>query len=298
MTLHRKDFAGFLIVCLIWGTTWSAVRIGLHSIPPVLSAGLRFALASVVLWLFMKWKKYTIPLGWKFWRLITILCLTAFSLPFGLIYWGQARVDSGISSVLFATFPLWVALLSHFLLTGERLTLRRIAGIAAGFCGVLVILKPDVSLSAVNIPGTIAILSGAFLQATALIALRKYGQEYNSVVLNLFSMLFSSVLLIGWSLLIENYSHIIIDDAAIFSILYLALFGTVLSFVIYFWMAQHVEAVVLSLSAFITPVVALFAGVLILKENITINVYAGSLLVLMGVFITSGVSVQRVVNSK
>ena len=296
MTVRQKAFAGFVIVCLIWGSTWAAVRIGLHSIPPVLSAGLRFALASIVLWVFMKWKGYNFPHTRKFWMLIIILCLTAFSLPFGLIYWGQARVDSGISSVLFATFPFWVALLSHFLLSGERLTLRRIAGIAVGFCGVLMILQPVVSENSVNIPGTLAILAGAFLQAIALIAIRKYGQEYNSVVLNLYSMLFSSVLLMGWSMLIENYSHIEIDGAAVFSILYLALFGTVLSFVIYFWMAKHVEVIVLSLSAFITPVVALLTGVLLLNEKIAANAYSGSFLVLLGVLMASGAAVQRVVN--
>ena len=287
MTMHRKALAGFLIVCVIWGSTWTVVRVGLNSMPPVLSAGLRFAIASAVLFFFMRWKKIIVPHERKFWKLTAVLCLTAFSIPFGLIYWGQARVDSGVSSVLFATFPFWVALLSHFFLPGDKLNAWRFAGIAAGFCGILMIVQPDVSGSHINIPGTLTILAGAFLQASALIAVRKYGREYNSVVLNLYSMFFSSILLIGWSLLVENYSHIVINSSGIFSILYLALFGTVLSFVIYFWLAKHVEAVVLSLSAFITPVIALFAGVFILNENITMYVYAGSFLVFAGVLIVS-----------
>lgn len=291
MTLRRKAFTAFLIVCIIWGSTWAVVRVGLQSMPPVFSAGLRFAIASTVLWIIIKWKGYTVPRERKFWKLITFLCLTAFSLPFGLIYWGQSRIDSGISSVLFATFPFWVAFLSHFFLPGERLTLFRAAGIASGFFGVFILLQPDIYHSPINIAGTISILGGAFLQAGALIAVRKYGQEYNSVVLNFSSMFFSSILLIGSSLIIENYSRIVFSSAAVFSVLFLSLFGTVISFVLYFWMAKHIEAVVLSLSAFITPIIALVAGVLILGEKIAGNVYAGSFLVLIGVLMASGAAV-------
>jgi drug/metabolite transporter (DMT)-like permease len=293
MTVRRKALSGFLIVCLIWGSTWTVVRVGLLSLPPIFSAGIRFAVAAGVLWFLMKLKGYGVPHERKFWKLTGVLCLTAFALPFGLIYWGQERVDSGISSVLFATFPFWVAILSHLFLPNERLTPLRFAGIMTGFCGILVIVQINSYRTVVDIPGTAAILAGAFLQAIALIAIRKKGESYNSFALNLFPMLFSSILLLGWSMLAEDLTYLKIDGPGVFSVLYLALFGTVLTFVVYFWLAKHVESVVLSLSAFITPLVALLSGVLILHEKISQNIFAGAFLVLAGVLLVNYKFIHR-----
>jgi drug/metabolite transporter (DMT)-like permease len=288
MSPRLKVFLGFTIVCLLWGSSWAAVKIGLESIPPLLSLGIRFAIASTILGLIVILKHLVIPKEKKFWFLVLTMVLTSFTIPFVLIYFGQIRIASGLASVLFATYPLWVALVSHFLLPKEQITFVRIIGIVIGFLGVVFIFDNaffSFSLSMVN--GIVLIFVGAIIQAFGLVLLRRLGEHAHPITLNFCSMTLSALPLLAASYIFEDYSTIAFTVAAIESLFYLSLFCTVITFVIYFWLAKHVEAVILSLSAFITPVIAVLIGVIIMGEHITHRMYLGSALVLIGVAFAS-----------
>jgi drug/metabolite transporter (DMT)-like permease len=288
MSLRLKVFIGFAVICLIWGSSWAAVKIGLESVPPLLSLGIRFTLASCILGLIVFVKHLRVPMDKKFWMLVLIMCSTSFTVPFVLIYWAQLQVSSGLASVLFATYPFWVALISHFILPEEKITIVRIMGIVIGFLGVIFIFNKgfsDVSLSMLY--GMAAIIAGAIIQAFGLVFLRRLGENAHPVTLNFCSMSLSALPLFAASIIFEDYSKMIFNSQTIGAILYLSTFCTVITFVIYFWLVKHVEAVILSLSAFITPVIAVVIGVIVMKENITHGVYIGSALVLIGVVFTT-----------
>ena len=284
MSSRLKVFLGFTIICLLWGSSWAAVKIGLESIPPLLSLGIRFTIASAILGLIVILKHLVIPTEKKFWFLVLTMVLTSFTIPFVLIYWGQVRIASGLASVLFATYPLWVALISHFLLPKEQITFVRIIGIVIGFLGVVFIFdNAFFSLSLSMVYGIVLIFVGAIIQAFGLVLLRRLGEHAHPITLNFCSMTLSALPLLAASYIFEDYSTIAFNAAAIESLLYLSLFCTVITFVIYFWLVKHVEAVILSLSAFITPVIAVVIGVIIMGERITHGLYIGSALVLIGV---------------
>jgi len=288
MSLRLKVLLGFIIICLIWGSSWAAVKIGIESIPPLLSLGIRFTLASIILGLIAFVKRLTIPMEKKFWILVLIMVSTSFTVPFVFIYWAQLRVGSGLASVLFATYPFWVAIVSHFLLPSEKITFVRIIGIVIGFLGVIFIFNNG--FSDVNIKmfyGMAAIIAGSIIQAFGLVFLRRLGENAHPVTLNFCSMSLSALPLFITSFIFEDYSNLIFNANAIGSLAYLSIFCTVITFVIYFWLVKHVEAVILSLSAFITPVIAVVIGVILLKEKITNDVYIGSALVLIGVAFAS-----------
>jgi len=284
VSLRIKGFAGFVLICLLWGSSWAAVKLGLESIPPLLALGMRFVLASTILGLIVLWKHLAVPRTKKFWTLVLILIGTSFTIPFVLIYWGQQRVDSGLSAVLFATYPFWVALVSHFLLPQEKITIVRMIGIVMGFIGVLFIFKESFTVEA---PGTFygmaAIIAGAIIQAFGLVFLRRLGEEAHPVTLNFCSMSISGVALFAASLLLEDLSALKISMQAIGAVFYLSIFCTVITFVVYFWLVKYIEVVVLSLSAFITPIIAVAVGVILMGETVAQSVYIGSALVLIGV---------------
>jgi len=288
MSSRLKVFLGFTIICLLWGSSWAAVKIGLETIPPLLSLGIRFTIASMILGLIVILKHLVIPKEKRFWFLVLTMVLTSFTIPFILIYLGQVRIASGLASVLFATYPLWVALVSHFLLPKEQITFMRIIGIVIGFLGVVFIFdNAFFSLSLSMVYGIVLIFVGAIIQAFGLVLLRRLGEHAHPITLNFCSMTLSALPLLAASYIFEDYSTIAFNVAAVESILYLSLFCTVITFVIYFWLVKHVEAVILSLSAFITPVIAVVIGVVIMGEHITHGLYLGSALVLIGVAFAS-----------
>jgi drug/metabolite transporter (DMT)-like permease len=283
-----RIYSGFLVICLLWGSSWAAVKLGLETVPPFLSLGIRFAIASSILGLIIVVRHLKVPSDKNFWKLVFILCSTSFTIPFILIYWAQIQVNSGLASVLFATFPLWVAILSHFFLPNERITPQRIVGMVIGFLGVVVIFNNGFSeVSNITLLGMCAIIIGAIIQAFGLIALRRFGKDMHPVVLNFWPMLLSTVILFAVSIGTEDYSTVLFDLKAIGSLVYLSIFCTVITFVVYFWLVKHMEVVILSLSAFITPVIAVFIAVMMMGEGFASTAYIGSSFVLIGVAIAT-----------
>jgi drug/metabolite transporter (DMT)-like permease len=286
---HRiKILLGYIIICLIWGSSWAAVKLGLETVPPVLSISIRFAIASVILGFIIFIQRLAMPRDWNFWRLVSILCATAFTIPFIIIYWAQIRVDSGLASVLFATYPFWVAIISNKILPNEKITTSRVTGMIVGFIGIVIIFYDGfVNLDRNSIYGMIAIIGASIIQAYGLIAIRKYGANEHSINMNFYPMMISAIILSILSYNTENYTDVVLNVDTLASIMYLSIFCTVITFVIYFWLVKYVEVVVLSLSALITPIVAVIIAVLIMGEKFTNNIFIGSLLVLAGVGISN-----------
>jgi drug/metabolite transporter (DMT)-like permease len=194
-----------------------------------------------------------------------------------------------LSSILFGAYPLWVALLSHFLLSNERLDLYKIAGIMLGFIGVFIIFSRDVHWTdSSGFIGMAGILSTTLMQAFALVMIKKYGQPVNPFALNLVGMSVAGVLLFGAGLMFESFSTINWDGAAIGSILYLAIVGSVIAFVTYHWLLKRVEAVYLSLVSFINPIIAVILGAIVLDETLAASVFLGAALVLVGILTANG----------
>jgi len=284
MSKRNKIVVSFIIICFAWGSSWAAVKLTIETVPVLLSLGLRFSIASCILGLIIVIKGLSIPADKNFWKLVMILCSTSFTVPIILIYWAQMKVNSGLASVLFASFPFWVTIISHKLLPKERITIVRIAGMIIGFIGIILIFKNSIlNIEIYQAICMIAIIVGASIQASGLIALRKYGEQIHPVMLNFWSMFISAIILFSISIVIEDYSKTVFDYKTVGSLIYLAIFCTVFAFVLYYWLVKHVEVVILSLSAFITPVIAVVIGVVFMGEELTSNLYAGSSLVLIGV---------------
>lgn len=275
---------GLVIVCLIWGSTWLAIKEGLASIPPFLSAGVRFVIASILLRLVMAQQGERIPTDRRYWMLILETGLLTYSIPFAFMYWGQRLIPSGLSSVLFATYPFFVAMAARFRVPGERLPLMRVVGILLGFVGVVAIFSGELNVEhGFSAIGMSCIVIGAALQAWALVSVRLKGQDIHPATLTFGGMIIGAAVLSTSSLLLEDYSTLMIDQRAIVSTLYLAAFGSVITFITYFWLVKHVNPVLLSLTAFVTPFIAVSLGAVVLDEQLGARVLLGGLLVLAGV---------------
>ncbi|MEJ2616865.1 MAG: EamA family transporter [Ignavibacteriaceae bacterium] len=273
----------YALACLIWGSTWIAIKTSLDSLTPFLSAGLRFVIASTFILLILKITKTEIQKDKLSIRLYLVMTFFSFVFPFGLVYWAEQFVPTGLSSVLFAVNPFFVVLFAYFLISSEKIGFFKFTGIILGFAGILVIFSGTFNLdySAYTL-GMIAIILSASFQALNSVFIKKYGGHLNPISMNFIPMLLGGIILSVSGLFLEDTSIIKFDSTALLAVLYLAIFGSIVTFTSFYWLLKRISVVILSLIAFITPVIALFLGWIFFSEQLSFNEMMGSLLVLFG----------------
>jgi drug/metabolite transporter (DMT)-like permease len=211
-----------------------------------------------------------------------------------MVYWGQQYIPSGLASILFGIYPFAVALFSYFLLPSEQMTVWKMTGIVLGFAGMVAIFSNDITLASQNaVWGMGAVVGSAVLQGFSIIVLKKYGDDIHPFAATLVPMSLSGVILIAAGCLLENTASEGFTGTAIFSILYLGIFGSVITFVNYFWLLKRVEAVYLSLVAFVTPIIAVILGVVLMREELQPRIFVGAGLVLCGIVVANARDLRR-----
>ncbi|MGE5435680.1 MAG: DMT family transporter [Syntrophothermus sp.] len=278
-----KVAALYILVCLIWGTTWFAIRISLNDLTPFLSAGIRFIVASVIIYIIMLIKGYKLQLDKIAVRLYLVMGFFSFMIPFGLVYWGEQFVPSGLAAVLFGVYPFFIALFSYFFLKSDKIGLFKILGMLLGFGGIVIIFSDQFQGDlSIYFWGMLAIVLSGFMQAVVAVGVKKYGHHINPLTINFIPMAITGIFMTPIALLIEDTSHLNFSQEAILSILFLALFGSVISFSSYYWLLKRINIVVLSIVAFITPIIALMVGWIFNNEILYFNHILGSIFVLLG----------------
>jgi len=279
-----KILFGYIFICLVWGSTWLAIRLGLDSLTPFISAGIRFFVASILIFIVIKLKGSSIQFDSKSVALYFYLGIMSFVIPFWLVYWAEQFIPSGLTSVVFGVFPFSVFLFSLILLKGEEADKFKLISVIFGFMGILIIFWDGLQLKIENhILGLIAVLVSALLQGSVAVVIKKWGGYLNPFSMNGPPLLVAGVLMIGLAFLFEDSGSWEFNQKAVISILYLAIFGTILAFTTYFWLLKRINAVILSLSSFITPIIAIILGWVFLNEKLSDQVLIGTLLVLMGI---------------
>jgi drug/metabolite transporter (DMT)-like permease len=286
---RARIWIGYAVICFVWGSTWLAIKIGLQSVPPLIAAGVRFLIASAILLTILKLRGISIPSTPETRKLYASLVVMSYTIPFALVYWGQQFIPSGLSSILFAVYPFWVAIFSHVVLPFEKLNIFKVAGIAFGFVGLVIIFSKDITWSdSRGILGMMAVLMCTVLQAYSLVLVKKYGQPVSPFAMNFVGMLIGGTVLLALGLLTESTTDIVWNGPAVGSILYLAVVGSVVAFVTYHWLLKHMEAVYLSLASFINPIIAVILGAVVLNEKLASTVFVGASLVLFGILVANG----------
>jgi drug/metabolite transporter (DMT)-like permease len=285
---NLKIFLGFLLICAIWGSTWLVIRLGLDSFTPIFAAGMRFLLAAVLFFIIMKLNKVKLQTDTLSIKLYFIMGFFSFVFPFGLVYWAEQYIASGLTSVLFTIFPFLVIIFSKMALPNEQIGIFKVIGTSIGFAGIYFIFSDDISMDInEDIWGMLAIIGSATLQAAIAVTIKKYGGSLHPLSMNFVPVLIAGVVMIPAGLILEDSSSLKFDLNALFSISYLALFGTVATFTTYYWLMKRMNIVILSLNSLVSPIIAVFLGWLILSENFSVNDIVGSSLVLFGLLLAN-----------
>lgn len=294
-----KILLGYVIICLIWGSTWIAIKFGLDSLTPLISAGLRFTLASILIFAILQFTGKTLQKDTASIKIYFFLAYFSFVIPFWLVYWAEQFIPSGLTSVLFAIFPFSVFLFSLLLLKNEAVDKFKLISVILGFIGIVIIFSEGLTVDLENhFLGLIAVLSSAILQGLSAVIVKKWGGHLNPFSMNAPPLFIAGISMVGLGLIFEDTTSWIFDTPALLSISYLAIFGTILAFTIYYWLLQRINAVILSLSSFITPIIAVLLGWIFLDEVLSKQVLTGTLFVLIGILFGNIKGLKKIYRSK
>ena len=283
--LAVKIFLAYAILCFIWGSTWIAIRIGLESLTPIFSAGIRFSIASIFIYILMKVKDISIQTDRVSIRLYLLMGFFSFVIPFGLVYWAEQFVPSGMAAVLFAVYPFWVVIFSYIRMPGEFIGFYKIFGTLLGFAGIVLIFSDSFSGDLTSyLIGMFAVVLSGTMQAWIAVSIKKFGHHLHPLSMNFIPMVIAGFFMVFIAFFTEDLTTIRVDENAVLSILYLAFFGSVLTFTSFYWLIKRINLVILSLITFITPIVALILGYFLYSEELSTRHFIGTALVLTGVF--------------
>jgi drug/metabolite transporter (DMT)-like permease len=272
----------YAALVLIWSSTWVVIAEGLDDIPPFFGAGLRFTLAGAgVLGVATATRR---SLRTDF-GLAALIGLLPFATSYGLIYWAEQYVPSGLTAVLFAFLPLYVALLSVVFLPQEHLSARLMTGVVISLGGLVLAFGESLHLGSGSktVLATLAVVAAPFCSAIGNVAIKRRGAASDPLVLNGWAMLTGGIVLLVVSTVAESWGDASWSGGAVTSVLYLAVFGTGFTFVTLTVLLRELPAMTVSFISLIIPFGALALGAIVRGEEITALAVAGALLVAAGI---------------
>ncbi|MGB6743252.1 MAG: EamA family transporter [Terracidiphilus sp.] len=282
-----QTLLAFAIIYFVWGSTFLAIRIGVHEVPPFLYAAMRFAAAGLALYIWMLAKGERSPTA-REWASATLLALLIFVGDYGLLFWAEQRVPSGVAAVMLATIPAFMALCEIVLLRTQRLTVSLALALTIGMCGVAVLVSRSLNLGGapVDRAGAVALIIGAINWSVASALSRKLPLPSSKVMSSGAQMLAGGVLLaLGAALRGEfkGFDPRAVSTGAWLALLYLIVAGSIVGFTAYVWLLHHESPTKVGTYAYVNPVVAVLLGYFAGGEALGARTVVGSLCVLASV---------------
>jgi drug/metabolite transporter (DMT)-like permease len=271
------------LLCLIWGSTWLVIKVGYGGLGPFNVAALRFLAAGLLCAPIVPMVRARWPRGRDEWLLVSFVGVALFGLDYGLIYWSEQFIDSGLTAVLFATLPLITIFAAHLYVPGEPITRRRFAGTLLAFVGVIALFGDRLRLDPATAGAMTAVVVATGFAAAAAVATKRHGAALHPAALNAPAMLVGAVTLSAASLATGEVFTIPRDRQTIAAIAYLAVAGSVVSFLAYFSLLKTWSTTSLSFISVFTPAIALVLGFVFLDERPTPLMAVGGALILAGV---------------
>jgi drug/metabolite transporter (DMT)-like permease len=276
-----KPYLVFAACCLIWGSTFLAIRIGNESVPPIWAATLRLVLAAPLLFALVLITRQPLPRGPAL-RGALIFGVLNMGANFSLLYWGERVVPSGIAAVLYATVPLSTALMAAAMGV-ERLAPRKLAAAALAIVGVGIIFAGEIRLD-VPVAGLVAVFLAASVAALSTVILKQYPQP-SAIAVNAVGAVAGAVVCLLVSIALGEDRSLPTSIAAWWPILYLVVAGSLGAYVLFAWLVEHWPVTNASLIGVVVPVIAVILGAVAKAEQRSPESYLGAVVVLVAVVI-------------
>jgi drug/metabolite transporter (DMT)-like permease len=292
-----KTLLAFAIIYFVWGSTFLAIRVGVHEVPPFLFAAMRFLVAGGVLAGWMLAKGERIPSG-RQWGSILLIALLIFVFDYGLLFWAEQRVPSGVAAVMMATIPVFMALSEIIFLGTQRLTIRLAFALLVGIGGVAVLMSHSLNLggAAIDTTGAVALIVGSLSWSVASVLTRRLPLPESKVMSSGAQMLTGGVLLAVVAAALGEFGRFhpaSVSRGAWFALLYLIVAGSIVGFTAYVWLIHHESPTKVGTYAYVNPVVAVLLGYFVGGEALGLRTILGTAFVLISVVVITTAGVKK-----
>lgn len=279
-----KAYAAWGAVCLFWGTTYLAIRIGVQRLPPALFAGVRFVIAGVIFLTYLRLRGHPLPKPGE-WVHLAVVGITLLVMANGLVVWAEQWVPSGLTAVIIATVPFWAAGLEAILPSGERLSLRKVLGIAIGFAGVIILFAPDLggSFDRAYLKGVVVLIFVPFFWSLGSIYSKRHPLQSSAMVAAGTETLIAGIVLTVIGTALGEWKEFTLDWEGTASMVYLIVFGSIVGYSSFIYALSKLPVTTVSMYAYINPVIAVILGWLVLGERLDWSVATATTVVLLGV---------------
>lgn len=263
----RLAFLAYAALCAIWGSTWLAIRVLVHDVPPLWGAAVRFAVAAIPMLVWMAFRRPPLPRTRAAWKANLVLAVTLMTIPYGLLFWGEQHVTSSMTALLYSCMPLVVSLLTPFMI-GRSVPRRAVQSMVVAVGGLAVLFYRGLAATPETLLGGLAVLAAMTFSGWSLIYARREIAGHDPVVSTGVQLVVGGHLLFLGSLLWEGNRASNWTGTAVLAILFLAIFGSAAAFALYFWLLRHMEPYQLSTIALVVPIIAIVEGWVFLGESI------------------------------
>jgi O-acetylserine/cysteine efflux transporter len=275
----------WLILSLIWGTTWFFIAVGLRYLPPLTFSAARFILAVSILGLIIYVRKIPLPRTKKEWKLIALTGFLQFSINYSLVFWSEQYISSGLAAVLQAMITVFGLALAWIFLPNERITRLKVFAVFLGITGVATIFIEQLQVNSwMAFAGCVAIVIGAYAAAQASILIKAYGGEIHPASLA-FTQMSLGILPVILGALVKEGNPLAFNWTweAVGCILYLTILGTIAAFWLYYWLLSKIESTKAMMISLVTPLLAVIIGGIFLGERLPPQTFVGGILILSSI---------------
>jgi drug/metabolite transporter (DMT)-like permease len=284
-----KIVLAFAIIYLVWGSTFLAIRVGVREVPPFLLAGMRFFVAGLVLYAWMRTQGTHSPTR-REWLAASFLAILIFVIDYGLLFWAEKRVPSGIAAVMMATIPFFIAIAEILLLRTQRITPRLAIALLVGIGGVAVLVShsPSFGEGPIDAAGAIALLVASMSFSLASVLTRKLALPESKVMSSGAQMLAGGIFLTITAAMLGEFKGFdvrAVSAGAWLALAYLIVAGSIIGFTAYVWLIHHESPTKVGTYAYVNPVVAVLLGYFLGGEPLGARTIVGTFLVLVSVIV-------------
>jgi drug/metabolite transporter (DMT)-like permease len=280
---NQVDWLVFLALGLMWGSSYLFIKLAVDDFGTFTLVALRLLVGAALLWVVIRLAHQPLPRERRMYGHLLVMALVNITIPFLLITWAEQSVASSLAAILTSPVPLFAIILSAVFLADEPMRVNGVAGLMVGFIGVIIITSPGLTGANSSITGEIALLGAAFSYAVGAVYSRRNVRGLPPMVPAVFQVSFAAIIVSTFALLFEHPWTATPDAEAIFSILWLGIFGSGLAYLLVFRLFSNWGATRTTLIAYVIPPVGIILGFLVLDEPIDARILLGTALVVAGV---------------
>ncbi|MCJ7711420.1 MAG: EamA family transporter [Chloroflexi bacterium] len=291
----------FLTLGFLWGSSYLWIKIGLESLPPLTLIAGRLLLGGAFLAVVVAIARQPLPREPRQYGHLFVMAVVNIVMPFVLITVGEQSIDSALAAILTATVPLTVIVLAPMFLPDERITLPRIAGLAVGFAGVIMLVAPDlVNLSDADLTGELMMIGAATCYGIGNVYAKRNVRGLRPMIPALFQVLFAVAIIVPMALVFEQpVGNVNPAPEAIVAVIWLGFLGSGVAYLCYFTILAHWGATRTSMVAYLLPVVGIVLGAVVMGDPVTVNRIVGTGLIIAGIaLVNSGPTVKRLIDRR